>query len=86
MEFTIFLTTECNFECKYCYENCCIENYRYMSKEMIIAVIEHIFMTQNTGLYNINFFGGEPTLVFDIIRYAVDCVEKKYTSCGKIEF
>lgn len=86
MEFTIFLTTECNFECKYCYENCCTENYRYMSKEMIVAVIEHIFMTQNTGLYNINFFGGEPTLVFDIIRYAVDCVEKKYTSCGKIEF
>lgn len=53
MEFTVFLTTECNFKCKYCCESCYPEKHKWMSRDMLVAVLAHIFMTQNKGVYRL---------------------------------
>lgn len=84
MECTIFLTTECNFKCSYCYEpyNKC----QVMSVEMLTKIIDYIFTRGNDTYFYINFFGGEPTLRKDLIYYAVEYIQEKYYNKGRITY
>lgn len=75
MDYTIYLTTDCNFKCKYCYEN-----YRDSFKlnkitaDKIIKFIENNF---SSDTITISFMGGEPLLNKELIYYFIENLEKK---------
>ncbi|MBR0560497.1 radical SAM protein [Neokomagataea sp. TBRC 2177] len=79
----IMPTEQCNFRCKYCYEDFEIGN---MKSDTISAVKALISRRVASGLrkLQINWFGGEPLLarsiVEDISRHALDVTEN--TDCS----
>ena len=70
-ELFFFLTQQCPHRCKYCYID-------YNSSDMSISDIDSYIEEYNPS--RIIFFGGEPLLRLDLIKYTV----KKYY--GKIKF
>lgn len=70
------MTSDCNFICPYCYQDCRINNVekKYISKQNIDLVSKHI---RNSGVKNCNivYFGGEPTLNQENLIYAMDKIE-----------
>lgn len=91
---TIFVTTKCNLRCKYCYlwhygENKQLsgENAgRYqmdMTEETMKATIDFLFANTKQNYINIWFFGGEPFLNKEVIRFAVDYSQKLCKLTGK---
>lgn len=82
---TLELTKNCNLNCKYCYIG---EKYNMnMSKETALKAIKigiEEAKKHKDKTLEIDFYGGEPLLNFDLIKY---CVEKsKELSKGKIKF
>ncbi len=65
---TIAPTMECNFACPYCYEN---RRAGFMSKEVQDAVIDYLDKALVSGVkaVNVTWYGGEPLLCFDVVRY-----------------
>lgn len=65
-------TEKCNFRCKYCYES--FEN-GIMSRETQEEIIN--FVRHNINKYSglqISWFGGEPLLAVDVIKYMSECL------------
>lgn len=78
MEFKLILGYRCNLKCSYCYqlkEHC---NDKEMSYEIIDTFLERY--NKLKGSHTINFFGGEPLLYADKIKYIMDRVDKDRTS------
>jgi len=73
---TILTTTECNARCYYCFENG-IRQYP-MTKEVADATVEYIKKNYPEPLFAINWFGGEPLMNFDIMKY----ITKKLKESG----
>ena len=72
----IWVTYECNMNCRYCYEK--EKKREYLDKKLSNKIIEFIQKYQlETGL-QINFHGGEPLLNFDIIKNLVIKVKRLY--------
>jgi len=70
---TITLTQSCNLDCSYCYEN--HKSEKRMSYETAIRIINDEF--ENCDKYDaveIDFFGGEPFIEFNLIQRVVDYV------------
>ncbi len=66
LKLIIMPTEQCNFRCKYCYEEFAKGK---MSKELQDALI--LFIERNIKNYkalNVEWFGGEPLLAIDVIR------------------
>ena len=77
LAFTIWTTSYCNFNCKYCYET---ENKpsNYMDRETADKVFEYIrTQAKRSGKKSlwIGFHGGEPMLNTGIIKYFLDMFE-----------
>lgn len=81
MLYTIWLTTQCNLQCLYCYEG---ENKRHftLSKETADSVfnyIKHDFVAnRNDNELFIAFHGGEPLINYPILKYLVDKFENEF--------
>lgn len=78
MFFTIWLTTECNLQCTYCYEGS-EKKQGIMSMETAQAVIDFIYLqiiTQKTiySYLSIDFLGGEPLLNYEVMCYIIEKV------------
>ena len=73
----IFPTEECNFRCKYCYEH--FEIGRMY--ENVINGIKSLIKERSKDIdrLNLDWFGGEPLLAFDIVddimKYARKCAD-----------
>lgn len=66
MILTIMPTENCNFKCSYCYEN---HEQIVMSEKQMNGIIKFVGdKIKYINRIDINWFGGEPTLQFDIIR------------------
>lgn len=75
--YTIWLTTDCNLRCKYCYEGNNKKHIR-MSQKMANQVIKFIcesFSNEDEELC-IDFHGGEPLLNFNILKFFVEGLKK----------
>ena len=85
LKLVILPTEQCNFRCKYCYENF---NRGKMSKEIQNSIIN--FVKANIHKYNglnVSWFGGEPLLALDVIQFLSESfidicrkLKKPYTS------
>ena len=70
MIFTIYLTTDCNFKCTYCYEN--FKQHLTLKEDDAFKIVDYI-MNFTQDKVSIVFLGGEPLLqknvIFSIINY-----------------
>lgn len=66
------LTKACNLKCKYCFENCQTEQRddRKMSKGTMRKSID--FLLKHRRNCHLTFFGGEPTLCKDLLKYGIE--------------
>ncbi len=80
------VTQRCNFNCTYCYANC-TPNAQDMSLETLKLVIEKIVAEMPSPRTTIEYHGGEPLLVFDMLiegtKFAYE-IMKKYNK--KVQF
>ncbi|MEN8906159.1 MAG: radical SAM protein [Clostridiales bacterium] len=76
MEFTIWLTRDCNLNCKYCYVK--KENYymNYKTADKIIDFIKKKSFLLNMETIKVTFHGGEPLLNYKLIKYFVNRIKK----------
>ena len=75
------ITEKCNLNCIYCYEK--HKSTKMMSIETAARIIDNEFFraeTEGIGCLNIEFFGGEPFLNFDIIKSISETVLQRKTS------
>jgi len=86
---TLYLTDNCNLKCIYCFDDCdgCMVRQKInkeMASQFAISSIKRILKDYNQFIQNlekpklkIHFFGGEPTLKFDVIKKVVEFLEKQ---------
>lgn len=67
----LITTNHCNLNCKYCYESENEEEKSLMNKEMAKKIIDYS-IKKNTEKLKLIFFGGEPTLNMELIKFCVD--------------
>lgn len=84
MSFTLWVTTNCNLNCKYCYEGEEKLN-KSMNKEMIDRSIDfgikHFMNDESESNFAIH--GGEPFLEFDTVKYIVKEIKERYKNSNK---
>ncbi len=74
----IMLNDTCNFRCKYCYiENALKIANKQMDREMADIVVEIIKNNAVGKGYRVIFYGGEPTLDLDVMKYIVAKLQEK---------
>ena len=83
----LILTTGCNLACKYCFEKNC-KSQNSMENTTAKSAIDLLFdYSANESNLTILFFGGEPTLKFDLIKEITEYAEKLAVTRKKtIEF
>ncbi|WMM26569.1 radical SAM protein [Tissierella sp. MB52-C2] len=82
---TLWITTQCNMKCRYCYEGNDKTN-KMMSIETADKSIQYImkhFNELNEDTLIINFHGGEPLLQFDLIKYITEEFKQIFSSSNK---
>lgn len=76
----LILTTACNLRCKYCYV---IYDHKplHMEKEYAIRILKE-YAKRQTNAIHLSFFGGEPTLNFDVLKASVEFAENHWKDCN----
>lgn len=76
MQFTIWITYECNMKCSYCYEGKEKPKVRmgFKTAEEVLKFIKKKIKNVNS-IINIQFHGGEPLLNYDVLKYMIDEVK-----------
>lgn len=69
--FETVITEKCNLGCKYCYMNNNPINMDYKTFDLLFDNINKILNIYKQKIYHLDFFGGEPLINFDLIKYAV---------------
>ncbi|MBR6204474.1 MAG: radical SAM protein [Candidatus Methanomethylophilaceae archaeon] len=73
---TLCLTHQCNLRCSYCYEH--HKSGSSMSKELAMDIVRReLDNDDNLESVEFDFFGGEPLLQFNTIRYVVESLLKE---------
>jgi sulfatase maturation enzyme AslB (radical SAM superfamily) len=70
---SLVVTDDCNFNCSYCYQK---KEKKYMSQSTIEKAIAFFYPYLKEEA-EIIFWGGEPLLAFDNIKYAVNLLQEK---------
>lgn len=76
---TIIISGICNLRCKYCYAH--NGKYRDNNGNMSIAILKQsldVFFSEYDEIENVMFFGGEPLLNMDAIKYGCEYVLNKF--------
>ena len=72
--FTLSLTHDCQFRCNYCYAGKKVD--KTMTDETIDKSIEFLFQHEGIKKLEYGFFGGEPLLEWEKLKYATQKIEK----------
>lgn len=82
-----WLTTGCNFRCRYCYEaDIKQKEVQTATKEVVSQLLNwlsHSSISGNQTDLGVNFFGGEPLLCSDLIEFALLESKKVSAKTGK---
>lgn len=79
MEVLFFLTDNCNFCCKYCYEGM-VKEPNYMTEDVLRDSLKYIFDNlDDTEKIKITFLGGEPLLNKNIFCKMFEIIEHNYS-------
>lgn len=70
LQITLILTSSCNLRCIYCFADCGIKNDS-MSYITAQSIIKHAITIANGRRLSVSFFGGEPTLEFNLLKKIV---------------
>ncbi len=76
---TLVVTEDCNFDCDYCYKQKNYDRMKFATAKKAMA----FFLPFLSDHYNLNFYGGEPLLCFDLIEETVSFLEQKNKEYGK---
>jgi len=71
MDIQLILTEDCNLSCAYCYMKNKVKNY--MTKEdidLLLQNIDFLLKEYKTSRCKISYFGGEPLLNWEVLKYA----------------
>ena len=85
MIFNIWVTTACNMQCKYCYENVSdIKQTKLwldqeMADKIVYFIINYMKKRNKKEYIVVNFHGGEPLLNFKMIKKMVDKLSTYFT-------
>lgn len=74
---TLTLTRQCNLRCSYCFE--AYKENKKLSMDVIKPILDKELVDPRYDEFEIDFFGGEPFLEFDLIRETFEYVMKNYT-------
>ncbi len=76
-ELTIVPSYDCNFNCKYCFvkENKTLTG-KIMTRETVDAIIDYFIPDKVNKTFTLWFFGGEPLIDKEIIKYATEKAQK----------
>ena len=74
--FTLYMTTDCNFKCQYCYED--YHNHYQLNEKTLVDSLEFMMNYGDRGKILIDFLGGEPLLKKDLIYRAVAYIKDNY--------
>lgn len=80
MELTLFVDHACNLRCTYCYNGEKLE--RAMSAETMRRAVALALATRPPHL-DVSFFGGEPLMRLDLLREAVEHVEREVAAMAE---
>jgi len=69
---SLTVTSNCNLNCKYCYEKHSLRNKEVMDISVARESITYYMEKDGPEVIEFDFFGGEPLLGFDFIREVVD--------------
>ena len=68
-------TTGCNFACPYCFEG--EKKTKVMTSEIVAKLITFINGYTSVKKLNLTWYGGEPLMAFNKIKYIVDKIKKE---------
>lgn len=82
---TLIVTDDCNYNCSYCRQK---KEKKTISREIIKAAVDFFYpFLKSSDKIRIGFYGGEPLLAFDKIKYAVlQLAEKNRAGHKDLEF
>ena len=69
---SLTVTSACNLRCKYCYEEHSLRSKEIMDISLAKEVICYYMEEEGADTVEIDYFGGEPLIAFDLIRDVVD--------------
>lgn len=81
-DLTLVITNDCNLRCRYCFAQGG-EKRDYMSTDVALSIVNNVFLTTDRRYVKISFFGGEPTLNFEVIKNVVSFVKILAPSLNK---
>jgi uncharacterized protein len=81
---TFIVTDDCNFNCSYCTQQ---KEKKTISRSTIEKAVNFFypFFKENADIY-IGFYGGEPLLAYEELKYAALLLEKNKIGNEKIKF
>ena len=88
MKYSIWVTTDCNLRCLYCYEG---QEKQHLSisrqvSDDILRFMQRDLIEDNNKELLIDFHGGEPFLNIQEIKYLVRKILEKFGQARKVQF
>lgn len=77
---TIELTKACNFKCLYCYQSHTPEHMEKQVQDRVVSYLTN--KIRNVNHLHINWFGGEPLIRLDALKYMSQRLKKEADNCG----
>lgn len=81
--FTLYITTDCNLKCQYCYED--YHNHYQLNEKTLVDSLEFIMNYGDRGKVLIDFLGGEPLLKKNLIYQAVSYIKNNYPEIDEFQ-